>query len=54
MGDNNRTTQAGKDSDLNEIYLGRSGAEPPGRTTAAPAGGIPGNSRVEIDRIAYI
>jgi 2-iminobutanoate/2-iminopropanoate deaminase len=27
---------------------------PPVRTTIAPAGGIPGNSLVEIDLIAYI
>lgn len=39
---------------MNEIYLGRFGAEPPVRTTVAPAGGIPGNSLVEIDCIAYI
>src|SRR5450759_3299500 len=38
----------------NEIFQGRSGAEPPVRTTIAAAGGIPGNSLVEIDVIAYI
>jgi enamine deaminase RidA (YjgF/YER057c/UK114 family) len=27
---------------------------PPVRTTISPAGGIPGNSLVEIDLIAYI
>ncbi len=30
------------------------GKVPPVRTTIAPAGGIPGNSLVEIDLIAYI
>jgi len=39
---------------MNEAYLGRFGEEPPVRTTVAPAGGIPGNSLVEIDVIAYI
>jgi 2-iminobutanoate/2-iminopropanoate deaminase len=39
---------------MNEVFLGRFGAEPPVRTTVAPAGGIPGNSLVEIDCIAYI
>lgn len=39
---------------MNEVYRGRFGAEPPVRTTVAPAGGIPGNSLVEIDCIAYI
>ena len=37
---------------MNEVYRGRFGAEPPVRTTVAPAGGIPGNSLVEIDVIA--
>ena len=37
---------------MNEVFLGRFGAEPPVRTTVAPAGGIPGNSLVEIDCIA--
>ncbi len=39
---------------MNEVYQGRFGAEPPVRTTIAPAGGIPGNSLVEMDCIAYI
>ena len=38
---------------MNEIYLGRFGAEPPVRTTVAVAM-LPGKSRVEIDVIAYI
>src|ERR1035437_3497882 len=38
---------------MNEVYKGRFGAEPPVRTTVAPAGGIPGNSLVEMDCIAY-
>jgi 2-iminobutanoate/2-iminopropanoate deaminase len=40
--------------DMNEVFLGRFGEEPPVRTTIAAAGGIPGNSLVEIDVIAYI
>jgi enamine deaminase RidA (YjgF/YER057c/UK114 family) len=39
---------------MNEVFLGRFGAEPPVRTTVAPAGGVPGNSLVEIDVIACI
>ncbi len=39
---------------MNEAFRGRFGAEPPVRTTIAAAGGIPGNSLVEIDVIAYI
>ena len=39
---------------MNEIFLGRFGPEPGVRTTIAAAGGIPGNSLVEIDVIAYI
>jgi 2-iminobutanoate/2-iminopropanoate deaminase len=39
---------------MNEAYMGRFGAEPPVRTTIAAAGGIPGNSLVEIDCIASI
>jgi enamine deaminase RidA (YjgF/YER057c/UK114 family) len=39
---------------MNEVFLGRFGAEPPVRTTIAAAGGIPGNSLVEIDCIACI
>jgi 2-iminobutanoate/2-iminopropanoate deaminase len=39
---------------MNEMFQGRFGPEPPVRTTIAAAGGIPGNSLVEIDVIAYI
>ncbi len=39
---------------MNEEFRGRFGEEPPVRTTIAAAGGIPGNSLVEIDVIAYI
>jgi enamine deaminase RidA (YjgF/YER057c/UK114 family) len=39
---------------MNEVFLGRFGSEPPVRTTIAAAGGIPGNSLVEIDVIAYL
>jgi 2-iminobutanoate/2-iminopropanoate deaminase len=39
---------------MNEVFLGRFGPEPGVRTTVAPAAGIPGNSLVEIDCIAYI
>jgi 2-iminobutanoate/2-iminopropanoate deaminase len=39
---------------MNTVYAGRWGKIPPVRTTIAPAGGIPGNSLVEIDLIAYI
>ena len=39
---------------MNEMFLGRFGSEPPVRTTIAAAGGIPGNSLVEIDVIAVI
>ena len=38
---------------MNEVYQGRFGDDPPVRTTIAAAG-VPGNSRVEIDVIAYI
>lgn len=41
-------------ADMNAVFLGRFGENPPVRTTVAPAGGIPGNSKVEIDCIAYI
>ncbi len=41
-------------SRMNTVYAGRWGKVPPVRTTIAPAGGIPGNSLVEIDLIAYI
>jgi 2-iminobutanoate/2-iminopropanoate deaminase len=39
---------------MNEAYKGRFGDMPPVRTTVAPAGGVPGNSLVEIDVIAFI
>jgi 2-iminobutanoate/2-iminopropanoate deaminase len=40
---------------MNSVYAtGKWGAVPPVRTTVAPAGGIPGDSLVEIDLIAYI
>lgn len=39
---------------MNEAYRGRFGNKPPVRTTVAVYGGVPGNSLVEIDCIAYI
>jgi enamine deaminase RidA (YjgF/YER057c/UK114 family) len=39
---------------MNEVFLGKFGPEPPVRTTIAAAGGIPGNSLVEIDCIASV
>jgi 2-iminobutanoate/2-iminopropanoate deaminase len=39
---------------MNKAYEGRFGKEPPVRTTIAAAGGIPGNSLVEIDVIAFV
>jgi 2-iminobutanoate/2-iminopropanoate deaminase len=40
---------------MNEVYAGRFGKTPPVRTTVAVAkGGVPGNSLVEMDCIAYI
>ncbi len=39
---------------MNEVFKGKFGEEPPVRTTIAAAAGIPGNSLVEIDVIAYI
>ena len=38
---------------MNEVYQGRFGDTPPVRTTIAAAG-VPGNSLVEIDVIAYV
>ncbi len=38
---------------MNEVYKGRFGANPPVRTTVAVFGGVPGDSLVEIDCIAY-
>jgi 2-iminobutanoate/2-iminopropanoate deaminase len=44
-----------KDYDaMNEVFRGRFGEDPPVRTTIAAAGGIPGNSLVEIDVIAHL
>jgi enamine deaminase RidA (YjgF/YER057c/UK114 family) len=44
-----------KDYDaMNKVFQGKFGDEPPVRTTIAAAGGIPGNSLVEIDVIAYL
>jgi enamine deaminase RidA (YjgF/YER057c/UK114 family) len=39
---------------MNEVFRGRFGDQAPVRTTIAAAGGIPGNSLVEIDCIAFI
>jgi 2-iminobutanoate/2-iminopropanoate deaminase len=40
---------------MNEVYKGRFGKYPPVRTTVAVAkGGVPGDSLVEMDCIAYI
>jgi len=39
---------------MNEVFRGRFGPNPPVRTTIAAAGGIPGDSLVEIDVIAFI
>jgi enamine deaminase RidA (YjgF/YER057c/UK114 family) len=40
---------------MNSVYATANwGDTPPVRTTVAPAGGIPGDSLVEIDMIAYI
>jgi 2-iminobutanoate/2-iminopropanoate deaminase len=39
---------------MNEVFLGRFGPDPGVRTTIAAAGGIPGNSLVEIDCIAFV
>jgi enamine deaminase RidA (YjgF/YER057c/UK114 family) len=39
---------------MNEVFQGRFGSKPPVRTTIAVAkGGVPGNSLVEMDCIAY-
>jgi enamine deaminase RidA (YjgF/YER057c/UK114 family) len=38
---------------MTDVFTGRFGSEPPTRTTVAVAG-VPGNSLVEIDVIAYI
>jgi len=40
---------------MNEVFKGRFGKNPPVRTTVAVAqGGVPGNSLVEMDCMAYI
>jgi len=40
---------------MNEVFKGRFGPKPPVRTTVAVAkGGVPGNSLVEMDCIAYV
>ena len=39
---------------MNDVFRGRFGENPPVRTTIAAYGGIPGDSLVEIDVIAYI
>ena len=40
---------------MNEVYKGRFGQKPPVRTTVAVAkGGVPGDSLVEMDCIAYV
>ncbi|HLO79811.1 MAG TPA: RidA family protein, partial [Chitinophagaceae bacterium] len=38
---------------MNEVFRGRFGEKPPVRTTVATYGGVPGNSLVEMDCIAY-
>jgi enamine deaminase RidA (YjgF/YER057c/UK114 family) len=39
---------------MNDVFRGRFGKVPPVRTTIAAAGGIPGDSLVEIDCIAML
>jgi len=40
---------------MNEVYKGRFGSKPPVRSTLAVAkGGVPGDSLVEMDAIAYL
>ena len=39
---------------MNEAYKGKFGSKPPVRTTVAVYGGVPGDSLVEMDCIAYI
>ena len=38
---------------MNEVFRGRFGDNPPVRTTVATYGGVPGDSLVEIDVIAF-
>lgn len=40
--------------EMNDVFQGAFGPEPPVRTTIAAPGGIPGNSLVEIDVIACL
>ncbi len=40
--------------EMNKVFRGRFGDEPPVRTTIAAVAGVPGNSLVEIDVIACI
>ena len=40
--------------DMNEVFRGRFGKNPPVRTTVATYGGVPGNSLVEMDCIAAV
>lgn len=40
--------------EMNDVFQGKFGPEPPVRTTIAAPGGIPGNSLVEIDVIACL
>ncbi|GAB3953891.1 hypothetical protein GCM10028805_38540 [Spirosoma harenae] len=39
---------------MNEIFKGRFGSKPPVRTTVATHAGVPGDSLVEMDCIAYL
>ncbi|GAB3707709.1 hypothetical protein GCM10027592_42100 [Spirosoma flavus] len=39
---------------MNEVFKGRFGPKPPVRTTVSPRAGIPGDSLVEMDCIAYL
>ncbi|GAB3736580.1 RidA family protein [Spirosoma lituiforme] len=39
---------------MNEVYQGRFGNKPPVRTTVSTHAGVPGDSLVEIDCIAYV
>lgn len=39
---------------MNKVFRGRFGPNPPVRTTVATYGGVPGDSLVEMDCIAYI
>ena len=39
---------------MNEVFKGRFGSKPPVRTTVAPHAGVPGDSLVEMDCIAYL